>query len=77
MLFRKIVNLEEELETYKKIIKRYEKLINRIIDKCEQCNKIQYHGNPSIGFNAIKDLAESDIQEIYKLEDNLFLTNDE
>lgn len=77
MLFRKLVNQKEELETYKRITKRYEKLIQRIINKCEQCKKTQYYRNPNIGFNDIEELAKSDIEKIYKLEDNLFLTDDQ
>lgn len=77
MLFRKLANQKEELKTYKKIVKRYEGLIQRIIDKCDECKATQFYGNPSIGFNRIKELAESDIEKIYELEDNLFLVNDD
>lgn len=77
MLFRKLVNQKEELETYKRIVKRYRQLIDRIIDKCEQQKKIQYHRNHTIPINIIEDLAKSDVEKIYKLEDNLFLVNDD
>lgn len=77
MLFRKLANQKEELQTYKKIVRRYELLIDRIIRKCEECNATPYFRNPTIGFNSIKRLAQSNIEEIYKLEDKLFLTNDD
>lgn len=77
MLFRKLVDQKEELKTYKKIVKRYRELIDRIIEKCEQQKKIQYHKNHTIPINIIEDLAKSDVQKIYKLEDNLFLTDDD
>lgn len=77
MLFRKLANQKEELETYKKIKKGYETLINKLIEKCKECKRTQYHRNPNIGFNEIQELIETDIKNIHKLEDELFLTIDE
>jgi hypothetical protein len=67
-MLRKIIglmNLKKERDNYMEIARRYQLLLKRVAEKCEQKAGINWYGNPSIGFRQIKALAESDITEQY------------
>lgn len=60
-----LMNLKKERDNYMEIARRYQLLLKRVAEKCEQKAGINWYGNPSIGFRQIKALAESDITEQY------------
>lgn len=67
-MLRKIVgliNLKKERDSYMEIARRYQLLLKRVAEKCEEKAGMNWYGNPSIGFRQIKTLAESDITEEY------------
>lgn len=74
-MIRKLLNLiqdSKDLEVYKEMVRRYELLLKRISNKCdENCGKM-YYGNPSVGFRRIKELAETNISKDYTEENMLF-----
>lgn len=69
-----LFNVKKEMEAYKEIARRYQLLLQRVAEKCEEKAGINWYGNPSIGFRQIKELAESDITEEYTLD---FLQDEE
>lgn len=69
-----LINLKKERDNYKEIARRYQLLLKRVAEKCEQKAGINCYGNPSIGFRQIKALAESDITTQYTLD---FLQDEE
>lgn len=69
-----LFNAKKEMEAYKEIARRYQLLLQRVAEKCEEKAGINWYGNPSIGFRQIKELAESDITEEYTLD---FLQDEE
>lgn len=76
-MLRKIIglmNLKKERDSYKEIARRYQLLLERVADKCEEKAGINWYGNPAIGFRQIKELAESDITQQYTLD---FLQDEE
>ena len=69
-----LINAKKECDNYKKIAKKYQLLLKRVAEKCEQKAGINWYGNPAIGFRQIKELAESDITQQYTLD---FLEDEE
>ena len=69
-----LFNVKKEMEAYKEIARRYQLLLQRVAEKCEEKAGINWYGNPSIGIRQIKELAESDITEEYTLD---FLQDEE
>lgn len=51
--------LKEENEFLKKQVKNRDDLLKHIDHKCEQNCKVNWLGNPSIGFRKIKELANT------------------
>lgn len=69
-----LINAKKERDNYKKIAKKYQLLLKRVAEKCEQKAGMNWYGNPAIGFRQIKELAESDITQQYTLD---FLQDEE
>jgi hypothetical protein len=52
-------NYEERIKELEKQLKQRDLLLDHISHKCEQNSKINWNGNPSIGFRQVQELAKT------------------
>lgn len=52
-------NYEERIKELEKELKQRDLLLDHISHKCEQNSKINWNGNPSIGFRQIQELSKT------------------